>query len=154
MQAEKYAIHSFSELSTGQLYEILRLRSEVFVVEQDCVYQDMDGLDQSSLHVCEWKKDRLIAYTRLLAPSVDFEDASAIGRIITCPSVRRKGHGRPIIERSIKACEARWPSYPIKIHAQTYLLDFYETFGFVAYGEEFLEDGLPHRFMERPISTP
>lgn len=150
MQGHQYTLSSFSELSTAQLYEILRLRSEVFVVEQDCVYQDMDGLDQSSLHLCEWDEHKLLAYTRLLAPGVDFEDAAAIGRIITRPSVRRKGHGRPIIQASIAECKRRWPEAPIKIHAQTYLLEFYGEFGFKPYGEEFLEDGLPHHFMERP----
>jgi len=152
MQGERYTINSFFELESTRLYEILRLRSEVFVVEQNCVYQDLDGLDQASLHVCEWQNDKLLAYSRLLAPGVDFDDASAIGRIITCPSVRRKGHGRPLIEWSIKACEERWPSVSIKLHAQTYLLEFYATFGFERYGEEFLEDGLPHCFMERPAS--
>ncbi len=152
MQGHRYTLSSFAALSTSQLYEILRLRSEVFVVEQDCVYQDMDGLDQASLHVCEWNGGKLLAYTRLLAPGVDFEGASAIGRIITCPSVRRKGHGRPIIQESIAECLRRWPTAPIKLHAQTYLLAFYEEFGFKAYGEEFLEDGLPHHFMERAVN--
>jgi len=149
MQGNKYKLSSFKELNTTQLYEILRLRSEVFVVEQDCVYQDMDGLDLNSLHLCEWQGGKLLAYTRLLAPKVDFDDASAIGRIITCPSVRRKGHGRPIIQESISTCERLWPSFPIKLHAQTYLLGLYGEFGFKPYGEEFLEDGLPHYFMER-----
>jgi len=147
-----YTLSSFEELSNLQLYEILKLRSEVFVVEQECAYQDLDGLDQSSLHLCQWDGIKLLAYTRLLSPGMDFEDASAIGRIITSPSVRRKGFGRPIIERSIEECEKRWPRTPIKIHAQTYLLDFYREFGFKPYGEEFLEDGLPHYFMEKPVS--
>lgn len=153
MQGRKYQLRSFSELSANQLYEILRLRSEVFVVEQDCVYQDLDGLDQASLHLCEWHGSDLLAYTRLLAPGVDFKDASAIGRIITSPSVRRNGHGRPIVAESIKICEEQWPSFPIKLHAQTYLLKFYREFGFEPYGDEFLEDGLPHFFMERRANS-
>ncbi len=151
MQGPQYQLSSFAELSTSQLYEILKLRSEVFVVEQDCVYQDMDGLDQSSLHLCQWQDSELLAYTRLLAPGLDFDDACAIGRIITSPKVRRKGYGRPILHESIRICEQRWPSTPIKLHAQTYLLDFYREFGFSTYGDEFLEDGIPHFFMERPI---
>lgn len=115
------------------------------------MYQDLDGLDHSSLHLCEWQGSDLLAYTRLLAPGLDFNDASAIGRIITSPKVRRNGHGRPIIMESIKICNQRWPSSPIKIHAQTYLLEFYQEFGFSTYGEEFLEDGIPHYFMERPV---
>ena len=153
MQGHRYTLSSFEELSTDQLYQILKLRSEVFVVEQNCAYQDIDNLDQASLHLCAWKGKRLLAYTRLLAPGVDFEDASAIGRIVTSPAVRRKGFGRPIIERSIAECQSRWPTAPIKIHAQSYLLKFYEEFGFKPYGEEFLEDGLPHFFMERPVSA-
>ncbi|MFK8056980.1 MAG: GNAT family N-acetyltransferase [Saprospiraceae bacterium] len=152
MQGPRYTLSTFAELSATQLYEILRLRSEVFVVEQNCVYQDMDGLDLSSLHLCEWDGPKLLAYTRLIGPGVDFEDASAIGRIITCPSVRRKGHGRPIILESIKECEKHWPLVPIKLHAQSYLLKFYGEFGFKPYGEEFLEDGLPHFFMELPLA--
>jgi len=150
MQGHHYTLCSFDELSNTQLYEILKLRSEVFVVEQNCVYQDLDGLDHSSLHMCHWDGKTLLAYTRLLAPGTDFEDASAIGRIITSPSVRRKGYGRPIVLKSIEECESRWPASPIKLHAQTYLLDFYGAFGFKPYGKEFLEDGLPHYFMERP----
>jgi len=145
-----YTLSSFEELSNTQLYEILRLRNEVFVVEQNCAYQDLDELDQTSLHLCHWVEDKLIAYTRLLSPGADFQEASAIGRIITNASVRRKGFGRPIIWRSIEECENRWPKASIKIHAQSYLLDFYREFGFEPYGEEFLEDGLPHYFMERP----
>ena len=153
MQGQLYQLSPFAELTTNQLYEILKLRSEVFVVEQDCVYQDLDGLDQSSLHLCQWQDSILVAYTRLLAPGVDFDDACAIGRIITSPKVRRKGYGRPILQKSINVCEQLWPTIPIKLHAQTYLLDFYREFGFSTYGEEFLEDGIPHYFMERPVQV-
>ena len=144
------SLQSFDELSVGELYAVLQLRAAVFVVEQECAYQDLDGLDQASLHFGLWSDaGALLAYTRLLPPGLDFADSAAIGRVISAPTVRRTGLGRRHFAASIKLCERLWPGAAIRLHAQSYLLDFYAGFGFVAYGEEFLEDGLPHRYMVR-----
>ena len=139
----------FDELSVTDLYALLRLRAEVFVVEQDCAYQDIDGLDGESLHLLYTFGDDLVAYARVLPPGLDFADASAIGRVVTAPAYRRRGLGRPLMREAVACCERLHPGHPIKLHAQTYLLAFYREFGFEPYGEEFLEDGLPHYFMER-----
>lgn len=145
---QDFALKTFEELSNLELYEILRLRAEVFVVEQNCAYQDLDDLDSRSLHLTQRIDGFLVGYTRILYPGLDFEDACAIGRVITSPKFRRQGYGRPLMQESIRICKEQWPSFPIKIHAQSYLLAFYGSFGFEPYGEEFLEDGLPHWFMQ------
>ena len=147
----KTEVLAFDALSLRQLYDLLRLRSAVFVVEQDCVYEDADGLDEGALHVLTTDARGLVGYTRLLAPGTSHAEASAIGRVVTAPEARGEGLGRAVVTRSIGECRRRWPQSDILIHAQSYLLDFYAALGFVAEGEEFLEDGLPHfRMRLRP----
>lgn len=149
-----FAIDPLENLTTAEFYECLRLRSEVFVVEQACAYQDLDGLDSASLHLRFVEPPgRLLAYARLLPPGLDFPDSCAIGRIVTSPRARRRGCGRLLVREAIAQCRGRWPSAPIRIRAQTYLLSFYTDLGFVAEGDGFLEDGIPHqqmRFAGRP----
>lgn len=142
---------SFDELTTTELYAILQLRSEVFVVEQNCVYQDMDGKDQKSAHLMAWHNNKLVAYTRLLPKGVSFEEAS-IGRVITSPFYRGLGIGITLLEKSIEQILATYQTNKIRIGAQLYLKNFYENFGFVAEGEAFLEDGIPHieMVLEKP----
>ena len=140
----KTEVLAFDRLTVRRLYEALRLRSAVFVVEQDCAYQDLDGLDESALHVLTSDARGLVAYTRLLPPGTAHRDACAIGRVITAASARGEGLGRDVMQRSVRECRARWPGRDIVIHAQAYLTRFYRGFGFVAEGPEFLEDGLPH----------
>ncbi|WP_316786021.1 GNAT family N-acetyltransferase [Pedobacter frigiditerrae] len=134
---------SFDELTTNELYAILQLRSEVFVVEQNCVYQDIDGKDKKSFHLMAWQGDELVAYTRLVAPGVSFPEAS-IGRVISSPKYRGLGIGITLLEKSITHILETYATNKIRIGAQLYLKKFYEGFGFVAKGEEFLEDGIPH----------
>ena len=148
-----FTVKQFDELTTTELYQILKLRSEVFVVEQNCVYLDQDDLDFNSYHLMQQVDGLFVGYTRLLPPGLDFEDAAAIGRVITAPKLRRKGYGRPLMKESIRICRDLWPERSIKIHAQSYLLNFYREFGFNTYGSEFLEDGIPHWFMELPAAT-
>ncbi len=150
MEQASFLLSTFTELESARLYDLLRLRAEVFVVEQNCVYNDIDGLDQHCLHLEQLVDDQLVGYARLLPPKIDFADACAIGRVVTAPKVRRQGYGVQLMEASIQVCHQLWPAYPIKLHAQSYLLRFYARFGFRAYGEEFLEDGIPHYFMELP----
>jgi ElaA protein len=134
---------AFDELTTTELYAILQLRSEVFVVEQNCVYQDVDGKDKKSFHLMAWQGDELVAYTRLVAPGVSFPEAS-IGRVITSPRQRGLGIGIILLEKSITHILETYHTNKIRIGAQLYLKKFYEGFEFVAEGDEFLEDGIPH----------
>ncbi|MFD2822552.1 GNAT family N-acetyltransferase [Lacinutrix iliipiscaria] len=136
-------IKTFSELTTQELYGLLQLRSEVFVVEQDCVYQDIDGKDQIALHVLGFADDQLVAYTRVFKPEAYFKDAS-IGRVVVKKEARLFKHGYSIMEASIKAIATYYNETTIKISAQTYLNTFYTNLGFKAIGEEYLEDDIPH----------
>ncbi len=134
---------SFNELTPAELYSLLQLRSEVFVVEQNCVYQDIDGKDLKSTHLMAWHNDNLVAYTRLVPAGISFEEAS-IGRVITSPFYRGLGIGITLLEKSIEQTLATYHTNKIRIGAQLYLKKFYEGFGFLAEGDEFLEDGIPH----------
>ncbi|WP_081208179.1 GNAT family N-acetyltransferase [Salegentibacter sediminis] len=136
-------IKTFEEFSLNELYQVLQLRSEVFVVEQDCVYQDIDGKDQRALHILGYKDDVLVAYTRCFDKGIYFEEA-AIGRVIVKENYRKFGYGHEIIEASIKAIQERFKTNKIKLSAQRYLIDFYESHGFKSIGEGYLEDGIPH----------
>jgi len=141
---------SFGELSVHELYTILQLRTEVFVVEQNCVFQDMDNKDQSSYHICGWQHDQLIAYTRLVPAGVSYKEAS-IGRVITAPSARRTGAGKELMQYSIKKLYELWGKQSIKLGAQLYLKKFYESFGFEQTSDIYIEDGIPHIEMMFPI---
>ncbi|AEM70354.1 GCN5-related N-acetyltransferase [Allomuricauda ruestringensis DSM 13258] len=139
-------VKTFEELSTKELYQILRLRSEVFVVEQDCVYQDVDNKDQKALHVIGIKNDEVVAYTRIFKPG-DYFDNVSIGRVVVSKNQRKYGLGKQIMQASLAAIYQRFPHKAIEISAQSYLLKFYTELGFNAFGEEYLEDGIPHRRM-------
>ena len=138
-----FTVKTFSKLTISELYEILKLRSEVFVVEQDCVYQDMDGKDEKALHVIGSKKGKIIAYTRLFDGGEYFNTPS-IGRVVVAKPLRKFGYGHDLIKASIQAIYSHYQSRVITISAQIYLLKFYNSHGFEAFGEEYLEDGLPH----------
>lgn len=140
------SVKTFEELSTDELYQILRLRSVVFVVEQDCVYQDVDNKDQKALHIIGSKAGNVVAYTRIFEPG-DYFDNVSIGRVVVSQDQRKYGLGKQIMEASLAAIDQRFPNQPIEISAQSYLLKFYTDLGFSAFGEEYLEDGIPHRRM-------
>ena len=139
---------NFQELTTSELYQILQLRAEVFVVEQDCVYQDIDFKDQKALHVFGFKDDKIVAYTRIFKPGDYFENAS-IGRVVVAAGERKYGFGHDLIKSSIKAIKTHFKVDKITISAQKYLKKFYETHQFKQIGEEYLEDGIPHIKMDR-----
>ena len=134
---------NFDELSSAELYSILKLRSEVFVVEQDCVYLDMDDKDQQSFHLCGWDNNNLVAYARILPPGLAFEEAS-IGRVVTNPRYRKTGAGRILMNYAIDKTLNHFSVTKIKIGAQKYLFDFYGSLGFTQSGPEYMEDGIPH----------
>nr|MBS0036700.1 GNAT family N-acetyltransferase [Saprospiraceae bacterium] len=144
-----YRVKYFDELSLEELYGILRLRSEVFVVEQNCPYQDLDNLDQQSIHLWENSGDKIISYSRILQEGILYPGFCSIGRVITRQQNRGKGRGRQMMLAAIAYCEENFPCTPIKIMAQTYLIPFYQSLGFQKVGKEFLEDGIPHHYMER-----
>jgi len=141
-------VKSFEAINTTELYELLQLRSEVFVVEQDCVYQDIDGKDQKALHVLGYKDDNLVAYTRLFKPGDYFEEAS-IGRVVVRANQRQHKYGYDIMNASIKTIKDSYNQTAIRISAQTYLKRFYNNLQFKEVGEEYLEDGIPHINMIR-----
>jgi ElaA protein len=141
-----WVLKKFEELTPHELYAVLQLRSAVFVVEQACVYQDADNKDPNSYHLMGLNENRLVAYTRLLAPGVSYAEAS-IGRVVTAPAVRRYGYGKKLMQESIDAVYRLFGNGPIKIGAQLYLKSFYESFGFVQTGAPYLEDGIPHIHM-------
>ena len=145
-----YQCLSFNELSLEDLYAMMRLRQEVFVVEQDCPYLDADGLDQAALHVLGFDANHLlVAYARLLPKGVAYEDYPAIGRVVNAPGVRGKGVGMQLMEASIRQLISHYGVTSIKISAQFHLTKFYELLGFKAVGEQYLEDNIPHIAMIR-----
>ncbi len=141
-------VKEFGDLSKEELYTFLRLRSEIFVVEQDCVYQDMDGKDLVALHIMGWEDGILVAYCRCFRPG-DYFDKASMGRILVRENYRKMGYGHAITKASIKAIKSKFKADTIKISAQTYLVTFYETHGFKTVGTRYLEDGIPHIAMVR-----
>ncbi|MBC3779498.1 GNAT family N-acetyltransferase [Pseudomonas sp. SWRI99] len=139
-----------SDLGKEQLYAILKLRSDVFVVEQKCAYPDLDGqdLEGDTHHLMGWEDDQLMAYLRLLDPESQGGDV-VIGRVITAPAGRGKGLGHAMMEQALKQAEKHWPQVPIFLSAQAHLQGYYGRYGFVVAGEEYLEDGIPHIGMRR-----
>ena len=134
---------TFDELSTQELYQILRLRSEIFVVEQNCVYQDIDNKDQKALHLFGIVEGEIIAYSRLFKPG-DYFEFSSIGRVVVAEKHRDKNFGHELIDQSILEINRRFNVQNITISAQLYLKKFYESHGFVATSETYLEDDIPH----------
>ncbi|MDB5986281.1 MAG: hypothetical protein JWR16_1334 [Nevskia sp.] len=146
--------HRWSELSTDLLYQLLQLRTAIFVVEQNCVFQDMDGLDARSEHLCGFDTEGvLVAYARLLPPELKYVEAS-IGRVIVAESQRRSGLGRLLMAQALEGTLARFPDHAIRIGAQHRLERFYRDFGFDSTGEPYLEDGIWHIDMLRRPGTP
>jgi ElaA protein len=139
----KIQTKTFQELTKQQLYDLLQLRSEVFVVEQDCVYQDIDGKDEKALHVLGYKNEKLVAYTRVFKPGDYFNQAS-IGRVVVKENERQHKFGNTIMKASIEAIKTHYNESEIKISAQMYLKRFYNNLEFKEIGEEYLEDGIPH----------
>ncbi|SDS37263.1 GNAT family N-acetyltransferase [Gramella sp. MAR_2010_147] len=136
-------VKKFNELNLVELYSILQLRSEVFVVEQNCVYQDIDGKDDKALHIIGFKNDKIVAYTRCFQPGFYFNEA-AIGRVVVKDSERKFGYGHDIMKASDKAILDFYKTSNIKLSAQQYLIKFYKTHGYQTTGDGYLEDGIPH----------
>ncbi|MCK9403820.1 MAG: GNAT family N-acetyltransferase [Chitinophagaceae bacterium] len=153
MTESKFTIYSkpFAELTPFELYDIIRLRNEVFIVEQSCVFQDADNKDLSSHHLMIWDDKTLVAYARLLPKGLAYEQMS-IGRVISSPAYRGKGAGKILMLHAIAACKALFGDGPIRIGAQLYLKKFYESFGFVQTSDMYLEDNIEHIEMRKAMS--
>lgn len=139
----------FSELTNEELYKILQLRNEVFIVEQNCVYQDCDNKDLKAYHLTAWNGDILVACTRLLPVGISYPDAASIGRVIVFRSSRGQNLGKQLISKSIDHVYSLFGNVPITISAQQYLKRFYESFSFVQTGDAYPEDGIEHIAMKK-----
>ncbi|MBC7888673.1 MAG: GNAT family N-acetyltransferase [Ferruginibacter sp.] len=145
-----WKFNSFDQLSAFEVYTILRLRNEVFVVEQNCVYQDADNKDSLSYHLSGWDDTTLVAYCRLLPPGISFPEAS-IGRVVISPGYRHLGYGRKLMELAVGLTLKQFTCKQITIGAQLYLETFYQSLGFVRIGETYLEDNISHIEMQFTI---
>jgi ElaA protein len=141
----------FEELTPREVHDLLQLRAEVFVVEQDCPFQDMDGVDPDSWHLLGRRGDVLIAYCRMIPAGIKFAEPS-IGRVVTLPALRRTGCGRELMAEALRRADTLWTGRSIRIGAQHRLERFYEDFGFATASEPYIEDGIPHIEMLRPAS--
>jgi ElaA protein len=140
----------FEALTTPELYEVLQLRTEVFVMEQAGIYQDMDGADPAAVHVLGASGGQLVAYARCFPAGVKFAEAS-IGRVITRETLRGSGLGHELMRQAIACVFAQWGAQPLRIGAQARLEKFYVQHGFATAGEPYIEDGIPHVEMLRPV---
>lgn len=144
----KWKIKHFDELSNTELYSILKLRNEVFIVEQNCVYQDIDGKDEKALHILGFFNGVIVVYSRLFKPGDYFENA-AIGRVVVAQKYRTQKWGHELIKKSISGIQDFFGATKITISAQLHLKGFYEQNGFTQTSESYLEDGIPHIEMRR-----
>lgn len=138
-----WTTYHFDELEARKLYEILKLRVDVFIVEQNCPYPELDGLDQESIHMAYTESDRILAYARLVPAGVKYGDPS-IGRVIVHPDARSRGLAKELLTRSIDYIFSEWQPEEIQLQGQVYLQKFYESFGFVPVSGAYDEDGIPH----------
>ena len=140
-------IKKFSELSTEEIYNILKLRAEVFVVEQNCVYQDIDEKDKKATHLFIEKNNEIIAYTRIFKKGDYYEENPSIGRVVVSKKERGKNLGKEIMLNSIEFIKKELEGRKIELSAQKYLDKFYKDLDFYSEGEDYLEDGIPHQRM-------
>ena len=151
----QWSLKEFNTLSPHDLYAILRLRTEVFVVEQNCVFQDMDNKDQYCRHLMAWQtapdqSRELAGYTRLVPPGISYDGFPSIGRVVTAANARNNGIGKLLMEKSLKELALLYGPMPVRIGAQLYLKKFYESLGFVQSSEVYDEDGIDHIEMTKP----
>lgn len=144
-----WLVKSFETITGTELYAILKLRSEVFVVEQDCVYLDADGKDKDALHLFAMDGANCIAYLRMMDIGMYYKENACIGRVVIHPSHRGKHLAYALVAEAIAICKKEYNNPPIKISAQKHLQHFYEKCGFKFKGEDYLEDGIPHCAMYR-----
>lgn len=139
----KIIVKKFDELTTGELYAILQLRCAVFVLEQQCPYQDLDGKDQKALHIMGYKGTELVAYTRIFRPG-EYAEMACIGRVVVSQTERKYGYGKEIMIASVDTIKSCFSVGHIELSAQFYLKKFYNSLGFREVGTTYLEDDIPH----------
>jgi len=139
----KWTCKEFKDLTLDEFHDLIQLRETVFVVEQDCPYLDVDGKDKEALHVFGTVEGKIVATTRVLPQGISYDEVS-VGRVVTSPGVRGKGIGVQLMEESMKFIIQHFGNVPVRISAQTYLLKYYKSFGFIETGKEYLEDNIPH----------
>ena len=139
----RWSWHAWGDLTPDVLYAFLRLRSAIFVVEQDCVFPEMDGRDPQCEHLCGWNGAELAAYLRLVPPGVRTPEV-ALGRVVVAQSARGQGLGRAVMVEGLKRCAQRYPGQPVKVSAQAHLEKFYLSLGFRTVGAPYDEDGIRH----------
>jgi ElaA protein len=144
--SQRWQTSRFSDLSNTELYALMRLRQQVFVLEQRSIYVDLDGKDLDARHMMCWEGNELVAYQRLLGPGLSHPESS-MGRIVVCTSARGRDLGRDLVRRGMQHNLEQWPGHDIRINAQAYLRKFYEDLGFVVDSGEYDEDGIPHMQM-------
>jgi ElaA protein len=135
---------AWPQFSPDLLHDYLRLRSEVFVVEQNCVYADMDGLDPFCQHLLALQNDKVVGGLRMLPPDLKYVGCSSLGRLITSASVRGQGVAEQLVAQGLQALQTQYPDHPVRISGQRYLESFYTRMGFITEGAPYLEDGIPH----------
>lgn len=143
----EWKLYPFNDLTIHQLYEILRLRQEVFAVEQNCAYQDCDHKDEQAFHLCGYLNHELIAVARILPPDYAYSGCSSLGRICNKQSHRGNGLGKELMDQCLIALKSKYSGWPCRIAAQTYLLPFYKNFGFIKTDVAYYEDGIHHTEM-------
>ena len=148
-----WQLKTFKQLSTDELYDLLKLRIDVFVVEQTCYYSDLDELDRETetLHVFAYDRGHIIAYCRVLAPNVVYEQEAALGRVIVSPEYRGQKLGYSLMAQALGYIDIKWPTVSCHISAQQHLHDFYHSLGFEQISDMYLEDGIPHIGMRRIV---
>ena len=144
----QFLVKKFHELTVEELYEILRARAEIFVVEQNCVYQDLDGIDKDAYHICLYDNGELVAYLRVIDKGKRLDEVS-LGRVITIK--RKQGYGKAIMEKGCQVAKEKFNAKKVKIGAQVQAQKFYEKVGFVPVSGHYLEDGIPHIYMEKTL---
>jgi ElaA protein len=135
--------YQFDELSAGKLYEFLKLRVDVFVVEQECPYPELDGLDQESTHIAYTENGKTLAYARLVPAGAKY-DVPSIGRVIVHPEARGRGLARQLMRQCMDYILSEWQAKEIRLQGQVYLKEFYQSCGFAIISDEYDEDGIPH----------
>jgi ElaA protein len=143
-----WKIKTFDEFTVPELYQVIKARVDVFVVEQDCPYHDLDGYDQKGIHIWAEENGEVLAYCRVFDKGIKYEETS-FGRVLTTEKARGTGLGKQLIQYAVETIENRFHTSEIRISAQDYLLKFYGGFGFESTGKKYLEDNIPHTEMFR-----
>ena len=139
-----WQIKNYTNISVAELYQILRLRQEVFIIEQNCIYPDIDDKDHNAMHLLGTIDNKLIAYARLFQPDDYLQGYSSIGRVVVAKQKRGQQIGHALIKHAVHFLKTQYPHSPCKISAQAYLMTLYQSFDFIAEGNTYLEDGIPH----------